>query len=222
MRKQLLILMVFLSIANLDAQDVFFQTGKNITNYDFEITNQSVKLNAADYRVGIGNFYEIGYSPKRSIKNGPIKNVTYLVSLAYNEFNVEASKDLNSYAWKTHYLGLQNVIEYAFFTTRTGVKLSLNAGLNTATIIRGDQFINNAFYDVTSNEEFAGLVLQGIVGFNSTYPVSKDVFCNLGCSFSNAYNTNVSSEFTQLTINTVQLKFGIHYLLNQKTEKIVL
>lgn len=92
----------------------FFQAGKNITSYDFETTNQPASLSAPDYRVGTGNFYEIGFSPKRSIQNGPIQNVTYLVSLAYNEFNAEASKDLNSYAWKTRYLGLQNVIEYAF------------------------------------------------------------------------------------------------------------
>lgn len=218
MRKQLLIFIAFLSISNLYAQDIFIQAGKNITNYDF-VTNQSASTTPPDYKAGIGNFYEIGFSPKRPLKEGPIQNVTYLVSLTYNEFNAEASKDLNSYAWKTSYLGLQNVIEYAFFETITGVKLSLNAGLNAATIIKGDQFINNVFYDVTTNEEFSGLTLQGIIGFNSTYPISRDVTCNLGCNYSKAYNSTIKSEFTQLTLNTVQFKFGIHYLLKQEGRK---
>lgn len=218
MRKLLLIFIAFLSISNLYAQDIFIQAGKNVTSYDF-VTNQPVSPTPPDYRVGTGNFYEIGFSPKRSVKKGPIQNVTYLVSLTYNEFNAEASKDLNSYAWKTSYLGLQNVIEYAFFEARTGVKLSLNAGLNAATIIKGDQFINNVFYDVTTNEEFSGLTLQGIIGFNSTYPISRDVTCNLGCNYSKAYNNTINSEFTQLTLNTVQFKFGIHYLLKQKRRK---
>ncbi len=130
MRKQLLIFIAFLSISDLYAQDIFSHAGKNITRYDF-VTNQPVSPTPPDYRVGMGNFYEIGFSPKHSVKKGPIQNVTYLVSLTYNEFNAEASKDLNSYAWKTSYLGLQNVIEYAFFEARTGIKLSLNAGLKS-------------------------------------------------------------------------------------------
>jgi hypothetical protein len=218
MRKQLLIFIAFLSISNLYAQDIFMQAGKNITSYDF-VTNQSVSPTPPDYRVGTGNFYEIGYSPRGSMKKGPIQNLTYLVSLTYNEFNAEASKDLNSYAWKTSYVGLQNVIEYSFYETRTGVKLSLNAGLNAATIIKGDQFINNVFYDLTTNEEFSGLVMQGIVGLNTKYTISKDVTCNLGCNYSKAYNNTINSDFTQLTINTLQFKFGLHYLLKQKRSR---
>ena len=218
MRKQLLILTAFLSIVNLHAQDIFIQAGTNITSYD-AVINQPVSHTPPDYRVGTGDFYEIGFSPKCSVKNGPIQNFTYLVSLTYNEFSTEASKDVYRYAWKTSYIGLQNVIEYDFFETRAGVKLSLNAGLNAATIIKGDQFINNVFYDFKTNEDFSGNTMKGIVGFNSTYPVSEYMTCNLGCNYSKAYNNIINSDFTQLTINTFQFKFGLHYLLKEKRSR---
>ena len=126
MKKQLLILIAFFSISNLYAQDIFIGTAKNFTSYDFTVNN-IILPTTPDYRSVSGSFYEIGYSP-----NDPDKNLSYLVSLTYNEFNAAASKDLSSYSWNTCYLGLQNAIEYSFFESKSGIKLSINAGLNTA------------------------------------------------------------------------------------------
>jgi len=208
MKKQLLILIAFFSISNLYAQDIFIGTGKNFTSYDYAVSDLSVST--PDYRAGNGNFYELGYS-----FNKQDKNLSYLVSLTFNEFNAAASKDLSSYSWNTCYLGLQNTIEYSFFESKSGIKLSINAGLNTAHIIKGEQFINTAFYDITDNKEFTGLLLQGIIGLSTKYKISNDVNCTLGCNLSKAK----PSGSTQLTMNTLQFKFGLHYTLNQKKSK---
>jgi hypothetical protein len=209
MKKQLFILIAFFSISNVYAQDIFIGTAKNFTSYDFTVNNLT-ETASLDYRAGSGNFYEIGYSP-----NDSNKNLSYLVSLTYNEFNAAASKDLSSYSWSTGYLGLQNVIEYSFFESKKGIKLSINAGINVAHIIKGEQFTNTAFYDITDNKDFTGLLLQGIIGLNTKYDISKDVNCTLGCNLSKAK----SAGSTQLTMNTLQFKFGLHYYLKQKKSK---
>ncbi|MGY8866055.1 MAG: hypothetical protein ACKVJK_10525 [Methylophagaceae bacterium] len=207
MKKQLLILIAFFSISNLYAQDIFIGTGKNFTSYDYAVSDLSVST--PDYRSVSGSFYEIGYSP-----NDPDKNLSYLVSLTYNEFNAAASKDLSSYSWNTCYLGLQNAIEYSFFESKSGIKLSINAGLNTAHITKGEQFINTAFYDITDDKEFTGLLLQGIVGLSTKYDISNDANITLGCNLSKA---NAGSP--QLTMNTLQFKLGLHYHLKEKKSK---
>jgi hypothetical protein len=209
MKKQLLILLAFFSISNVYAQNIFIGTAKNFTSYDFTVNNLT-ETASPDYRAGSGNFYEIGYSP-----NDSNKNLSYLVSLTYNEFNAAASKDLSSYSWSTGYLGLQNVIEYSFFESKKGIKLSINAGINVAHIIKGEQFTNAAFYDITDNKDFTGLLLQGIIGLNTKYDISNDVNCTLGCNLSKAK----SAGSTQLTMNTLQFKFGLHYYLKQKKSK---
>ena len=209
MKKQLLILIAFFSISNLYAQDIFIGTAKNFTSYDFTVNN-IIETASPDYRSGSGSFYEIGYSP-----NDSDKNLSYLVSLTYNEFNAAASKDLSSYSWNTCYLGLQNAIEYSFFESKSGIKLSINAGLNTAHIIKGEQFINTAFYDITDDKEFTGLLLQGIIGLSTKYDISNDANITLGCNLSKAK----PSGSTQLTMNTLQFKLGLHYHLKQKKSK---
>ena len=208
MKKLLLILIAFFSISNLYAQDIFIGTAKNFTSYDYAVSDLSVST--PDYRSVSGSFYEIGYSP-----NDSDKNLSYLVSLTYNEFNAAASKDLSSYSWNTCYLGLQNAIEYSFFESKSGIKLSINAGLNTAQIIKGEQFINTTYYDITDNDDFKGVLLQGIIGLSTKYDISNDANITLGCNLSKAK----PSGSTQLTMNTLQFKLGLHYHLKQKKSK---
>jgi hypothetical protein len=208
MKKQLLILIAFFSISNLYAQDIFIGTAKNFTSYDFTVNN-IILPTTPDYRSVSGSFYEIGYSP-----SDPDKNISYLVSLTYNEFNAAASKDLSSYSWNTCYIGLQNAIEYSFFESKSGIKLSINAGLNTAQIIKGEQFINTTYYDITDNDDFKGVLLQGIIGLSTKYDISNDANITLGCNLSKA---NAGS--SQLTMNTLQFKLGLHYHLKEKKSK---
>jgi len=207
MIKQFLVFITFFSISNLYAQDIFVHTGKNMTNYECSVDvqlNQSVLASPLDYRSGGGNFYEIGYSTNKSDAK-----IAYLVSITYNQFNAAASSSLSSYSWNTGYIGLQNMVAYTFFKSQGGVKLSLNAGLNTAQIVRGEQFTNATFYDITNNEEFRGLVLQPIFGLDARYKVSDKLALSLGYNFSNSYNlTNSSNE--KLSIKTKQMKFGVH------------
>lgn len=208
MKKPLLLLIALFGISNLYAQNMFIRTAKNFTNYDFKVDNAAT-TSSPDYRAGSGSFYEIGYSP-----SSPDNKLTYQVSLTYNEFNAAASKDISSYTWRTRYAGLQNLAYYSILGFDNGISLSLTAGVNLGQIISGEQFINTQYYDISDSKEFKGVMLQGIVGLNANFDVSKKVTYSAGCNYSKAYNNVFDSESSQLTMNTLQINFGLHYNIN--------
>lgn len=208
MKKPILLLIALIGISNLYAQNIFIRTAKNFTNYDFKVDNAAA-TSSLDYRLGSGSFYEIGYSP-----SSQDNKLTYQVSLTYNEFNAAASKDISSYSWQTRYAGLQNLADYSILGFDNGISLSLNAGVNLGQIISGEQFINTRYYDISDSKEFKGVLLQGIVGLNANFDVTRKVTYSVGCNYSKAYNNISDLESSQLTMNTLQINFGLHYDIN--------
>lgn len=200
MIKNTLLILVFLGFSNIYAQEIFIKTGKNSTTFDFSSPNNNPEVS---YRSGSGNFYEVGYQ-----WNLKTNKLAYLVSLTYNQFNASASYLTNSYSWETNYIGIQNVLSYSLYETNT-IHVSLAAGFNTATIVRGDQFINTTYFDIKNNEEFAGILLQPLIGANIEYIISEKISLSLGYNYSKAYNiSNGTNE--KLKFNTSQFQLGIH------------
>ncbi|MDG1757504.1 MAG: hypothetical protein P8I43_08900 [Bacteroidia bacterium] len=208
MKKPILLLIALFGISNLYAQNIFIRTAKNFTNYDYRVDN-AVTASSLDYRAGSGSFYEIGYSPISQDNK-----LTYQISLTYNEFNAAASKDISSYSWRTRYAGLQNIADYSILGFDNRISLSIIAGVNLGQIISGEQFINTQYYDISDSKEFKGVLLQGIVGLNANFDVSRQVTYSVGCNYSKAYNNVLDSESSQLTMNTFQINFGLHYHIN--------
>ena len=208
MKKPILLLIALFGISNLYAQNMFIRTAKNFTNYDYKGDNAAA-TSSLDYRAGSGSFFEVGYSP-----SSQDNKLTYQVSLTYNEFNAVASKDISSYSWRTRYAGLQNLANYSILGFDNGISLSLNAGVNLGQIISGEQFINTQYYDISDFKEFKGVMLQGIVGLNANFDVTRKVTYSVGCNYSKAYNNILDSESSQLTMNTLQINCGLHYNIN--------
>lgn len=208
MKKPLLLLIALFGISNLYAQNMFIRTAKNFTNYDYKVDNAAA-TSSLDYRAGSGSFFEVGYSP-----SSQDNKLIYQVSLTYNEFNAVASKDISSYSWRTRYAGLQNLANYSILVFDNGISLSLNAGVNLGQIISGEQFINTQYYDISDSKEFKGVMLQGIVGLNANFDVTRKVTYSVGCNYSKAYNNILDSESSQLTMNIFQINCGLHYNIN--------
>ena len=204
MIKKALLILIFLVFSNLYAQEIFVKSGKNNTAFDFSSPNPSAEI---AYRSGSGNFYEIGCAFDLKITN-----LTYAVSITYNQFNAAATYQYNNYTWATNYIGIQNSLSYKLFESNS-IKVSILGGINTATITSGEQFINTAYFDITDNEEFAGIVLQPLLGATIAYSVSEKLSLSLGYNYSKAFNiSNRTDEKT--TFNTSQLQFGIHIPIN--------
>jgi hypothetical protein len=95
MRKLLLLALVVLSIEHIHSQEIYLQTGKNFTKYDYKSDTGS----SPNLQSGSGNFYEIGYV--MTLNNEKLK---YAVGLSLNEFNALGGDAISSYSWNTQYM----------------------------------------------------------------------------------------------------------------------
>ena len=205
MKKILLLVLVSLTFQTIRSQEIYFNTGKNYTNYSF---NDSSKNNSNfKLQSGNGNFYEIGYTM-------PINYSTlnYSVGLCLNEFNAVGNSLTNSYAWDTDYLGLTNAVNFTFFNN-DNFDISVKGGFGVSTIIYGKQKINDTYLDLISQKEFSGIFVQPLIGLQTKYNISNDNYLSFGYNFSKSINLfNKTDE--HLSFNNHQLQFGIHFITN--------
>ena len=196
-----MLILIVLSFQNIHSQEIYLQTGKNFTNYDYKSdTNSSPSLQA-----GTGNFYEIGY---RIILNN--EKLKYAIGLNLNEYNAIGGNAVSSYSWNTQYLGVQNTFSIAFLKA-SGLEVSANAGLGIKTLIYGKQNINGQYLDLSSQKEFSGLWIAPKLGLQASYNVNNDINLSLGYGYSKSFNlTNSTAE--KLSFNNNQIQFGVNFI----------
>ena len=59
MKKLVLLMLLIASIQNIQSQEIYFYSGKNYTQYDF---NDKTGTSNPSIQKGSGNFYEMGYA----------------------------------------------------------------------------------------------------------------------------------------------------------------
>ena len=193
--------LIVLSFQNIHSQEIYLQTGKNFTNYDYKSdTSTSPSLQS-----GTGNFYEIGY---RIILNN--EKLKYAIGLNLNEYNAIGGNAVSSYSWNTQYLGVQNTFSIAFLKA-SGLEVSANAGLGINTLIYGKQNINGQYLDLSSQKEFSGLWIAPKLGLQSSYNVNNDINLSLGYGYSKSFNL-INSTAEKLSFNNNQIQFGVNFI----------
>ena len=209
MRKLLVLFVILCSIGSLQAQEVYFYTGRNYTNYEYK--NSSGALNP-NFQAGSGSFYEMGYRfPLR------FKKLNYALGLSYNQYNTIGGDSADTYTWNTEYLGINNSLFYSIFKNNS-FDIAAKAGLGFATLVYGKQEINGTFYDLSSQKEFSGLLLEPSLGLQAKCVITKSVYFSLGYSYLKAFNvTNTTPE--KLSFATNQFQFGIHVAINSSTSE---
>lgn len=206
-KKCLLILLTF-SGCYMQAQELFFTTGKNYTTYNYK--NALGKSNP-NLRSGDGSFYEVGMDFMLN-KSAASSKLSYALSVVYNQFNAVGGTSTANYSWKTNYLGVQNAINYTLFQNADIFKVKTKLGVATSTILKGEQHINNIVYDITKHEEFSGITIQPNIGIDFQYAINQNIKISAGYEFSKAFNvSNASSEKLSFTNN--QIHFGLYFPL---------
>ena len=201
MKKLILLFLGLYSIQSMYSQQIYLQTGKNFTQYDYKSdTNSTPSLQA-----GSGDFYEIGYA--MNLNN---EKLNYAIGFSLNEYNAIGGNQASSYSWNTQYMGIQNTFSLSFVKVN-GFEGSVSGGLGIATLIYGKQNINGQYLDLSSQKEFSGLLLSPKLGLQANYNVDNDIYLSLGYAYSKSFNlTNNTPE--KLSFNTNQIQFGVHFL----------
>jgi hypothetical protein len=203
MKKLILLVGILCSLQTIQAQEIYFSTGKNLTSYDFKSNAQTTN----HLHTGIGTFYEMGYVIPLSYEK-----LNYAIGLSLNGYNATGGDTANSYSWNTEYIGIQNTLLYSFFKNDS-FDVAAKAGLGIATLLYGQQEINGTFYDLSSQKEFSGLLIQPGLGFQTTYNISESGYLSLSYNFSKSFNLSNSTD-EKLSFNTHQIQFGIHFAIN--------
>ncbi|MEC4047949.1 OmpA family protein [Flavobacterium sp. SUN046] len=205
--KKIFITTVLLCITHsIQAQEVYFYSGKNFTTYNFK--NSSGNSNP-NLKSGTGSFYEVGYN-----KNLKYDRFSYSLAVALNEYNNIGGNSANSYSWNTQYLGAQTRLYYSYLKGKTYDLLS-TIGLNASSLLSGKQQINGTYYDLTKEKEFTGFLLSPSIGLQFKYNVANLGYVSLGYNYIKSYNlSNTTNQ--KLGFTTNQLQFGVHFELKSK------
>mgnify|MGYP000433182550 CR=1 FL=1 len=208
----LFLLLIIISI-NIRAQEIYFSSGINTTNFDYKSSNGTDEN--LNFRSDTGNYFEVGYV------YGLINyKLLYAVGLTYNEYNSKASNYATNYSWKTKYLGITNKISFNLSKEYlecsnygSGLRTFISVGFNTSKLTNGEQYINNYYYNLAGNEDFLGIIIEPFVGINSQYNVSRNLKLIMGYNFSKSFSLlNDSDEKISFNNHQFQLGFQISIL----------
>ena len=202
MKKLALGISILLGFSMAYAQEIYFQTGKNFTNYDY-------KGNSSDspsLQAGSGNFYEVGYV--MTLNNEKLK---YAVGLSLNEYNAIGGDINSSYSWNTQYMGIDNTFSIAFVNWK-GLQASANGGIGISSLIYGKQNLNGQYLDLSCQKEFNGLWIAPKLGITGSYNVDNDIYLSFGYAYSKNFNVSNNSD-EKLSFNNNQIQFGVHFVL---------
>lgn len=183
------------------SQEIFLNTGKNFTSYDYK--NSTGKTNS-DIKSSSGSTYELGYEYELNDK------ISYLGSLTWNQYNAKGANRVDRYEWNTNYFGVQNAILYSVFKTQNELEFKLKAGVNTSIIANGQQLLNNNYYNLTKYEEFKGIVIQPMIGMQLNYTVTDYLILSLDYTLMKSLP---KSGLESLSFNTNQVQLGFHFPL---------
>ncbi len=198
MKKSLLIGLLLYSISTLQAQELFFHSGKNLTTYDFKDNiNTIVKL-----QKGIGYNYEVGFF-SASKKNKPL---FYSVSGVINEYNATGSTTGAAMEWKTNYLGVKGAFYYKVLNGKAH-NLALKVGFGAETIVYGRQKINFEQMNLVAQKEFSGIFAGPGVGLLYGYKINNDFALQLAYNFDKHFSLKNQSQ-EKLNFNNHSLNVG--------------
>jgi len=199
MKKVILLFIFSFSIGFLQAQEVFFQVGKNLSSYVFSDPGNEV----ASLSSNVGTAYKIGYSTAKS-QDSPF---FYDFGVTINEYHAKGYSGKINLDYKTNYLGLFGSIHCAIIKSEFN-NLAISTGVSTESIVHGNQSINSTDYNLLKQEEFKGFVLSPKIGLQYTYVINSDL--NLLMDYSYSRHWNLSKSGTQkLSIQNHGIHFGL-------------
>ncbi len=210
MKKITLTLLFLLTIYRGYSQEIYFLTGKNYTNYKVRY-NGSETVNPLTKK-GEGDAYEIGLAiPIKVQRLAFDNNLNYTVGLTLNQYNAEAGDLANNYVWETEYIGVQNALVYSFIKS-DHLDLAVKGGVNVATLLHGNQTINNSRFNLNSQKDFNGIVVSPLFGLQAKCNLSEYGYLSLGYNYSRSFSlTNDTNK--KVSFLTNQIVFGISFEL---------
>ena len=191
-------------IFTLQAQELFFHSGKNLTAYNFKDYAHSV----VDLQNGIGFNYEVGFMSTKKVDNP----IFFSVSAVINEYNASGATSGTAMEWKTNYLGAKGSIYYSALKNKSN-NLALRVGLGAETIVFGRQKINFDESDIVNQQEFSGVFAGPGIGLLYGYKINNDFGLQVGYNYDKHFSLSNKSQ-EKLAFNNHSLNIGFSVKLD--------
>ena len=208
--KKLLFIFSLLSTPFIQGQNVFFNTGVNITTYDYE---NSLGGTSDNLQSSTGSFYEIGYAIPINFANkgrgwGRYSRLKFKTSFTINNYNATGGNNLDNYDWRSQYMGLRTNVEF-FILKNDFFSAAVDGGFGFEFLSRGKQKIGGETFDLKSNDEFNNLFLTPNLGVNFIYNVTGNLGLSAGFSLSKATSSKGGNGAEKVSFNNSQVGFGV-------------
>lgn len=197
--KLLILLTMLLSSYMVMGQDIFFKSGFNVTQFEFE-DNNGDKLNTFIAETGSSYHLGVGFPLSRNL-------LRYELGLSLETYNSTFEDPLHHYSWNTTYGGIKNSLGVNLFVYE--FTLAIVANLGFSKILEGTQLINNSTYSLTTNQEFNGLMVQPGLGIAVSYNILNDAFLSFQYDYSKSFRIRNTPE-ERLSFNINQIIVGVH------------
>lgn len=166
-------LIAIISTMTLSGQQVYMETGKTISSFDYKNSDG----NTLDNLHGeIHNFMKVGFRTY-----SPVKRLNYFAGLSFNKYGAKGSDESvgNYFDWNVNYLGLELGADYEIYKKRYAIRnlndltFFLNASLTPEFMVSGMQTINSNVYNLMGEEQFKYPFLFVRGGCGVSYTLSK-------------------------------------------------
>ena len=152
--KKLIVIMCIFSAYVMYGQDVFIETGLNLTEYNYKDpqgnNNDNISPGAGYYlRAGLGNI---------------IDNNFLYYGLSIQKYNATGGNNTDSYQWDVTHLGA--FADYMLPLDDRGESVFFTGGLELSMMINGNQKIGGQSFNLSEYDEFKGLWINPKLGFS--------------------------------------------------------
>ena len=199
-----------IALMSLNAQSIFVESGKSISGFEFENSQQEPLENLY---TKTKTYISIGYEHEfRKIKNLGIQ-----FGLTHNSYGANGSDGVlnNYFEWDIDYLGLQSMLKY-IVVDGYDWDIFLRLGASAEFFLNGNQTINNQVLSLKGVEEFDNIPIFIRSGLGASYRISTNtrlyISYTYGQSFELNDNSNSSSGANQQSKEALKIlnnQFGV-------------
>lgn len=194
--KQLILLLCFLSFG-VQAQDLFWEYGQSLTNFDYE----NSQGNTLDNLQG-KTFAYFNLGTRLPLFEDKLQ---FTGSFNWHRYGAIGSDDAlnNFFDWETSYLGIQLGLDASLITAGQ-FSWHVQGSAGPEFLLQGSQTLNNQVFDLTNTEDFDAPILLFRIGTHFEYEISE--YLSFALSYHYGSSNTIGSDSTE------ELSYNVHQI----------
>ena len=204
MNKILLFTLIFFGVNSLMSQQIYLETGKTISSFEYRNSNYETldNLQSSNH-----TYVNIGYRRPFYYDKGVFININASYN-GYGAIGSDRSFD-NYFEWDLSYLGVNVLFDFELFTPGNFIFIA-KAGASMEFLVQGSQTINNQVYNLSGEDDFDNPLYFLKGGLGIQYKVSETI------TVFNQYMYGYGGTFERIqgNLNIKTHNFGLGLLIN--------